>query len=54
MWFPNEAEEQAIDQLLRELGIRLPHVSLDDDDASEPMLDTGSDYNCLLNNSIER
>lgn len=54
MWFANEVEEQAIDRLLRELGIRLPEIMLgDDDDSSEPLLDSDADYKRLLNESIE-
>lgn len=54
MWFANEAEEQAIDRLLRELGIRLPEIMLSgDDDSSEPLLDGDADYKWLLDESTE-
>lgn len=55
MWSPNEWEEQTIDRLLRELGIRLPEAKTDDDDSGDPY-DGDGDYEWLLDKSksIER
>jgi hypothetical protein len=37
MRYPEESEEQVIDRLLRELGIRLPKVELVKEDPTEPV-----------------
>lgn len=36
-----ETEEQAIDRLLRELGIRLPEIELADEDPLPPVFSVG-------------
>ncbi len=44
MWFANEGEEQAIDRLLQELGIRLPEIKLGDNDMPELLLDMDTEH----------
>lgn len=43
MSLTEESEEQAIDRLLQEMGIRLPEVNLDDEDPLQQMLIGGTD-----------
>ncbi len=40
-----ETEEQAIDRLLRELGIRLPEIELADEDPLPPVFSSGTEIN---------
>lgn len=54
MRFTEESEEQAIDRLLRELGIQLPEVDLTDEDPLQQMLPTGTETIPLPDEVSER
>jgi hypothetical protein len=43
MSLTEESEEQAIDRLLQEMGIRLPEINLEDEEPSPPVFNGGVD-----------
>lgn len=43
MSLTEESEEQAIDRLLLELGIRLPEINVGDEESPTPLLVSGMD-----------
>jgi hypothetical protein len=48
MSLTEESEEQAIDRLLLELGIRLPEIDVGDEETTTPMLISGMDLTPLF------
>lgn len=54
MSLTEESEEQAIDRLLRELGIRLPEIDVSDEDPPMPLLVSGMDIAPLFEELNER
>lgn len=48
MSLTEESEEQAIDRLLLELGIRLPEIDVSDEESPTPLLINGMDITPLF------